>query len=283
MNKIFYTCIAALLALSSPINQLSAQRQPKKGEVIITEFMVNPEAVSDTKGEWIELFNCTQDALILNELVLFDLGSNKHTLAAEENLILNPGAYFLLARNANYEENGGLNPDYVYSNFSMGNSEDEIILANALGEVIDGVSYQSDWPLVAGASLELDPASADSAANNLPTNWNESSSVYGAGDFGTPGSPNAALGWNPAIKDDPIFEAWPIPASEHLFVRYQVTTGEKVTLDLIDLLGRKIRVYSHPANSTMQVQLDLSFQPRGLYYLQLSSGNNRDLVPIILD
>src|SRR5512133_1418919 len=43
---------------------LNGQSAPRQGEILITEIMVNPEAVSDANGEWVEIWNSTDHDLL---------------------------------------------------------------------------------------------------------------------------------------------------------------------------------------------------------------------------
>jgi hypothetical protein len=60
---------------------------------------------------------------------------------------------------------------------------------------IDRVSFGPGYPLMAGASLALDPLAWPSADNDTPALWCASTEVF-AGDRGTPGV------FNPSCSDD---------------------------------------------------------------------------------
>lgn len=146
------------------------------GELIISEVMANPSAVSDTNGEWFELFNPTAATLDLNGLVISDAGSNSHTI--NESLLLQAGAYLVLGRNGDGNVNGGLSLDYVYSNFTLGNSSDDIFIAS-MGVQVTALSYDNDGVFgIAGVSAEW----LGTAYGPSPGSFS-----YGDGDIGTPG------------------------------------------------------------------------------------------------
>ncbi len=42
------------------------------GDLVISEVMANPSAVSDTTGEWFEIYNSSGAAIDLNGLILMD-------------------------------------------------------------------------------------------------------------------------------------------------------------------------------------------------------------------
>jgi hypothetical protein len=158
------------------------------GDLIISEVMVNPAMVSDTVGEWFEVYNTQSYSFDMNGLEILDSGVNAHTI--DGSLIIGPYERFVFGINGDSGVNGGVTVDYVYSNFNLANTTDSIILASD-GNIIDQVFYDSvSWPLVSGASMSLKPTKQSAVANDNLSNWCTAQSVYGDGDFGTPGSAN---------------------------------------------------------------------------------------------
>lgn len=150
-------------------------------DLLITEIMANPDAVNDSKGEWFEVFNSGSDIFDFNGITLSDNGSNKHLINQFDPLLIQPGEYFIFGRNGNKLENGGYTADYVYSNFILGNLDDEIILTDTLGNMLT-LEYNNGF-IPAGHSMEL------ISPNMLLTNYTETTAfIYGDGDYGTPGS-----------------------------------------------------------------------------------------------
>jgi hypothetical protein len=64
-------------------------------DLLISEIMVNPAALSDARGEWFELYNPTDDEINLRALILGDDGSDRHRI--ESDLLILPGEYLTLA------------------------------------------------------------------------------------------------------------------------------------------------------------------------------------------
>lgn len=168
-------------------------------ELLITEVMANPAAVSDSLGEWFELYNRGDSIIDLDGLILQDDGSNEYHFDGP--LPINPGEYFVLARNGDPASNGGFIADHVYSNFTLSNSSDEIIISDGLTELLR-LDYGSGFA-VAGQSRELDSPLTGSYSLTL------SSLTYGIGDIGTPGAPG-----NTSLPVSTV----PIPAAGWLFV-----------------------------------------------------------------
>ena len=169
-------------------------------DLLITEIMANPLAVGDSAGEWFELYNPTTEAVDLNGLILSDDGSNNHVISSSGSLFINPGEYFVLTNNADSSTNGGFIADYEYSSFSLGNTDDEIIFSDSMGELLR-LNYLDGFD-APGRSREL--LGLDMIESNY--SLTDTSLIYGMGDIGTPGS---AGSFTPA----PV----PLPAAVWLF------------------------------------------------------------------
>lgn len=173
------------------------------GDLVVSELLANPAAVSDSRGEWLELYNTSDQAIDLNGLVLQDQGSNRHTIAQAGPLVILPGEYLVLGRDGDSSTNGGYEADYVYSNFSLANSSDAVILAWQ-GETIFSLFYaSSDGFGQAGTSMELQGL-APHIHSGL---YGPATAAFGAGDLGTPGTGSLDTG---------VSEV-PLPAAAWLF------------------------------------------------------------------
>lgn len=168
--------------------------------LFISEIMANPAAVSDSRGEWFELFNPTADPVNLRGIDLMDDGGDLHRI--ESDLLILPGRFLTLARNGDASSNGGFAADYVYADFTLSNGADEIVLTRDANELLR-LDYAAGFA-VAGRSRELDglPMRADNYVLTL------AALTYGLGDIGTPGNAGSA---NPAVS------AVPLPGAAWLF------------------------------------------------------------------
>lgn len=154
--------------------------------VRINEIMVNPDAVSDTNGEWFELYNDGDEDVDINNWVIKDTDTNFHQIDNFGALFIYAKSFLVLGRNADSNVNGGYFPDYVYSGFILANTEDEIILENST-VVVDEVHYANSWPITAAHAI----AYIGCGDNNNVSNWiSVINNTYGDGDYGTPGSTN---------------------------------------------------------------------------------------------
>ncbi len=162
------------------------------GEILITEIMYNPSALSDTEGEWFEIYNNSDHAINLQNLVLGRDDANRHIVT--DPIELSPGAYFVFTRNelATDASNGYVygsaillpNTGAVLSIYNEGTETDP-------GALIFSVNYGADnFPDYPGASISLSPTLNNATDAILGTSWCLSTSVYNTGDLGTPGLVN---------------------------------------------------------------------------------------------
>lgn len=159
------------------------------GELIVTEIMYNPNAVTDTAGEWFEIYNAGSSAVNLNGWQIKDRGTDDYTFS--DNVIVMPGDYAVLCKNTDSATNGGIVCDAAYDSFTLGNTADALIIAKPDASASDEVSYDASvepWKSLnnAGYSIQLDPDNYDDGAN-----WCNGAEQIAAGDYGTPGGINS--------------------------------------------------------------------------------------------
>ncbi|MBA3454227.1 MAG: lamin tail domain-containing protein, partial [Deltaproteobacteria bacterium] len=164
---------------------------PDVGDLVITEVMPSPAAVSDTTGEWFEVL-ATAD-VDLNGLGL-DRASdtaNPNVISSASCLRLATGQRALFARSSVSGVNGGLPAVTAGFTFSLitGSVTTPGDVQLVLGaDILDAVTWTHS---TGGAALALDPDFASVLDNDVEANWCDASAAYGAGDFGTPAAANA--------------------------------------------------------------------------------------------
>jgi hypothetical protein len=242
--------------------------------ILISEFLADPQAVDNSDGEWIELYNASDGPVNLRGWSLADLGTERHTIAAD--LLIPPGVYVVLARNGDFAANGGVLANYVYSGFSLSNQDDEILLLAPNGSEVDRVQWggETGLPLQPGSSLERsdwnNPASWSVATASWPTS---------SGDRGSPGAaytptpPTATPPPTPTILAGPpprilisefLADPQAVNDSEGEWIELYNATGEPVNLlgwRLQDLGGEH-----HPINTDLII-------PSGGYLLLARNGD----------
>ena len=191
MNKYNFVIFIVLSFFSSQI--MFAGDEASVGDVVIIEIMQNPAAVSDANGEWFEIYNNTGSTIDINGWTIKDNGSDSHVISNGGSLNISAGNVLVLGRNNSTGTNGNYTCNYQYSSFTLGNSDDEVILLDNSGDGIDSVYYDggTDFPDPTGASMTLNVNNTTNLykLNNVGSNWTtESASTYGDGDYGSPGS-----------------------------------------------------------------------------------------------
>jgi len=178
-----------VIALNDNVDVLSGP--VPEGGLIISEIMANPVAMDDATGEWFEIYNTLQQAVNLKNLVIRRDDANVHVIS--ESVILLPGHYFALARNAGAFEG----TKYVYgSSITLTNTSASLSISNygtngSDGTIIFSVTYgDSGFAVPNGASLSLNPLHLNAADAQSGSWWCVATSAYNTGDYGTPGKEN---------------------------------------------------------------------------------------------
>ncbi|PSQ55545.1 MAG: hypothetical protein BRD28_00370 [Bacteroidetes bacterium QH_10_64_37] len=159
-------------------------------EVLISEVMPDPDAVSDGDGEYIELYNTTT-----NEI---DLDANGWTLNVDGDTdgipaTIPPRGFLMLCENPTASENGGIkNCDVDYVNgISLKNNGSTIELLDGSDIQVDSVNYGgSNFPNVpTGKSLVFTGTTANNDGNNwaAATRRERGYAQDQSGDDGSPG------------------------------------------------------------------------------------------------
>lgn len=185
---------ASTAMVSLEISLVSMGVPSAAGDLVITEIMKNPVALSDTAGEWFEVYNPSASVIYeLSGCTVRDDGSNSFSVGSS--VTIRPGTYVTFAASAA----PGFTPDYVWSSTALGNGDDEVELVCG-GTVIDRVAYtDAAFPDTVGASMQLNPtllSGAPHTSNDTGASWCDGSATYntvGASvDYGTPGAVNSA-------------------------------------------------------------------------------------------
>jgi hypothetical protein len=125
-------------------------------QIKIIELMYNPEG-SDTKREWIEIYNVGNSFVDLNSYYIFE-NNIYHKLVAQSQSILNPGEYAIIVDSfaevlADYKDYFGKIFD---STFSLSNTGETISIADNSKQIIDTITYESTMGADDdGASLQM--------------------------------------------------------------------------------------------------------------------------------
>ncbi len=178
-------------------------------QIIISEIMYNPLAVSDQYGEWFELHNAGTDTVNLKYWMFYDNDADSFFPTSQQYVA--PGEELVFGRYANPGYNGNVVVNFDYDNFVFDHDTDEIYMYDGNGVLIDEVEYDltGDFPSTEGASIYLADLNTD---NNVGSNWYISTIAWpgSVGDFGSPGEENQDI---PAPYQIKITEIMKDPAA----------------------------------------------------------------------
>ncbi len=257
---------------------------PSPYQIVITEVMVNPAAVSDSYGEWFELYNADTVTISMLDWLLLDSGSDEHNV---DSISIAPGEYTVFGRNNDSSVNGGYNADYEYSGFQLANNEDEIMLIDDEGRVVDEIAYDSSFPYLSGASMYLKNTAYDNAVD---TSWAMSEIPYGDGDYGTPGrawDDTTSAGIDDIIglpKEYVLYPAYPNPFNPTTTIRFSVAATHASLLQVYDITGRVVEtlVNKRLISGVHEIIWNASNQSSGVYFVRLSNNTFRQTQKLIL-
>jgi hypothetical protein len=249
-------------------------------QIVISEIMPNPSAVSDSFGEWFEVYNADSVSHDLNGWVIKDGDSDTHTISVTDSLTISPGGYLVFGSNGDSTQNGGYTPDYVYGNFFLGQSfiyGDEIILVDTAQYIVDQVSYTTTFPFGSGVSMYLSDMTSD---NNVAASWSVSTTSYGDGDYGTPGkawndSTLMSIGEHEIIpKMFQLYPAYPNPFNPVTTIRFLVETRLIASLHIYDIAGRLVKTLAEGEMNPGEHEItwDASDLSSGVYFIVLKSA-----------
>jgi hypothetical protein len=158
------------------------------GDLVITEIMFNPSYCADASCEWFELYNASGGSVDLDGLIIEDDGGNTATVTGSSVMAAGSTIVLAIGDSSSWGYTGFTPDGYYGSTVALGNSGDQVSIANSLGVLDVAAAYSGG---TAGYSLSLDPASLDVTSNDDPAYWCEAVSAIGStGDFGTPGAAN---------------------------------------------------------------------------------------------
>jgi len=263
--------------------RINGQEVPKQGDLLITEIMVNPEAVSDSNGEWFEIWNATDHDLLLNGLSIRDGGTNQHVMVSTGKLILTPNEYWVLSRNGDIQTNGGVLVNYTFQNFSLSNTSDQIIMTAPDATLIDQIFYGTGWPIVSGASMELHPDYLTFDANDLPEHWHEAKLTFGRGDKGSPGRPNPVSAGVDDWAEDIRVNIFPNPTPGRFILEATFPKPLSGDIRFVNLLGQYFTFKSFSHKEVIREVVETDILTAGIWFVEVFVGGKVKTIRLIIE
>jgi len=184
--------------VASASNTAELRIWPGVGDIIVTEFMPDPDAAADARGEMMEITNLTEVDISLDDHSVEDLDWDCVDLSG---LVIPAGDTVVLCSEDDSSTNGGITTcDHEVTwgtgsttgcnQLALANSADEIVIVNLAG-TLDQVVYDSSW-VTTGAATGLDPDLYDPTSNDDLANYCDQVTLLSGGDAATPGAENDA-------------------------------------------------------------------------------------------
>lgn len=220
--------------------------------LVITKIDYNPkedETFTESNDlEFIEITNTGNATVNLTGIYLMKLGVSyqfpaNSTIAANQSIQI-------AGNSAVFEAKYGV---VSFGDFdrNLSNKNQNLVLADAFGNVIDEVHYfdKDPWPEAAdgdGFYLELIDVNSD---NSLASNWKANTGLI--------------LNTNKFDRNDISFNVYPNPTTELL----KINSEKKVeTIEIFNLLGQKVKVFQVDFKSG---EINISELKNGAYFLNL--------------
>ena len=192
--------------------------------------MINPSAVSDAAGEYVELYNSGATNVDIQGWTLRDDDFDSFTLPTGAPISLPPGATFVIAANADPNLNGGYAVDRVWSDFALSNSGDEVVVLDNLGVEQDRLVY-SGTPFTDTNGRSLERVSPRLPTSD-PLSWVMARDALGSGDMGTPGSVNTLQARRYLLSGTLVTMDESLPVADRVFPGTLYVQGNRI-LDVI--------------------------------------------------
>jgi hypothetical protein len=208
-NTVYLSILLQLLLVSATSGATTLNvTELSPNDLIITEYLADPIGVSDSLGEYFEIYNTTSADIDLTGLAVRDDGSNAFTVSGAT---IGAGAFAIFSSSDGMSL--GLVPDYVYGgSMSLTNTDDEIGLFRPDDTLISKITYTDGDFFGDGIAHEL--ASLSLATSTLligPSSGTDFIAAIDGLPLGNFGSPGYAGG---TIVDTPVV---PIPAAVWMF------------------------------------------------------------------
>jgi hypothetical protein len=164
------------------------------GDVMFSEMMVNPQAVDDELGEWVELYNTASHAIDIGGYTFRDDDIDEWVLDGP--LVVPPHDFVVLCADLDPTVNGGVPCDGWFlrkwngGGLALANGPDELVLSRPDGLEIDWLYYDDTWFTTAIAH-GVTQAALDAGDNDASDAWcNQTTITPPMREPGTPGLVN---------------------------------------------------------------------------------------------
>ena len=231
----------------------SIQPQLIKGDVVINEIKSNNNGITTLEqGSWIELFNNTNENILLSNLFLSNDSSNRLQWKLPDTII--PSRKYMILGLNNSSANNSVN-----INFSLPSANGKLYITYQNGREIDAISYAQ-----------------------LPVNLSLGRYPNGTGSFSVMKPSFSSFNFLPTSENELLW-VYPNPTSSEL--NFEVNAQSvTVKIELFNSLSQSVLNTQFDFNSVSASSyntIDISGFAKGVYFLKASWDNNSEIKKII--
>lgn len=175
-------------------------------DIVISEIMPKPDPIVGLpNAEYIELYNKSNRLISLQG---WTIGDN-NTTAQLPSFYLYPDSFIVITSVSNVPLFSQFANVFGVNNFpSLGNTEDQLVLKNNIGQVIHAIHYTNEWfqnnALKAAGGWSLEMVDANNPCKGI-NNWKPSTKILG----GTPSKTNSVKSVNKDTHKPVLLQAYP--------------------------------------------------------------------------
>ncbi|MFQ5709029.1 MAG: lamin tail domain-containing protein, partial [bacterium] len=163
INKCVHSLILTLLILCTFSNVTAGP------SLLISEVFYDTPG-TDSKEEWIEVFNSTSNQLDIGNYKLKDSPSGTYTIPV--GTVIESGQTMIFAKNtAGFAALYGFNPDFGNLSLSLSNSGDFVKLFDATDNLLDIVAWEGKLPGWAGLAANTGESLVRISFEQGPSAW----------------------------------------------------------------------------------------------------------------
>jgi hypothetical protein len=163
--------------------------KPGQAEILVTEVMFNP-STTEPDTEWLEVYNAATGPRSLNGLTLADGSGHSESIAASPAVVVQPGAYAVLARSKASATAAGVPAAailYEYATLTLANGSTGLVTLSDGATTIAQSPFGTFGMSVSGESIQLKTLTY--ADESKSASWCLSTIPWATGsDKGTPGA-----------------------------------------------------------------------------------------------
>lgn len=247
-----------IIWMNSQLNNFSSCDNVVTPPLVISKIHYNPlvitgaNAMSSNDQEFIEITNNGSNTVNLSGVYFRKLGTTYQF--PYNSTILGNSTLFLAANSMVFQNKYGFAPFGQYSR-NLSNKSQDIVLADAMGNIIDHVEYfdAAPWPTAAdgfGSYLQLSDNNLD---NNLSSSWFANTTTLSVNNFN---------------YSNVTLNIYPNPANDFVNISSDKNIDK---IEIIDIYGKTMK--SEVVND-IEYKTDINNFSKGIYFVKIYIEND---------